>query len=115
MILNLRQPANDSNQDIVRLQSELFAEFMPAALPLSKWFSVEAQRNNGKLFSSTNSKLLVNLFALLFADNDYPISSYSRERLLNHEEEVRLRPAVVTVKDVAMIGVNETAPPRPSE
>src|SRR5574338_79132 len=70
---------------------------------------VEPERNHSDLSTAPDAKLLANLDALLFADNDQTICNHAREQSFNHQKQSRSVATVVTVKNVPVIRVHKLA------
>src|SRR5260370_19622326 len=106
-ILGFSQAPDDAAQSFVSRNLELSPQAWPSLLPIRKRTRVDAQRDHGELPTPTDTKLFVDLAELLSANDDDAIRGQSRQQSLNAEKQARLRPAVITVKDLSAVSMHK--------
>src|SRR5439155_16469304 len=84
----------------------------PAGGRAAQLVDVDPQRHDDELLPPPDAELLVNLAKLLLAQHDESIAVEASQHPLNENEEARFPPAVVTVKDMAVVRVYESAAAR---
>src|SRR2546425_1953966 len=115
MILDFRESPNDPNQDIVFISLQFCARARTTFFPIGVHAHVDAEWDHGELFRGPDAKVFVYLPTLLMADHDNSIGYDARQNLLDRQKQSRLKRAIITVEDVAMICVHETTSAGPSE
>src|SRR6185295_2164659 len=96
-------------QNCLRIYANFATEFFPASCISVKYVEVKSQRNYRELLPFSNSKPLTNLHCLLLTNNYNSIGGELREDLFDQHKQARFHPAVVTMKNVSMVRVNEFA------
>src|SRR5712692_967658 len=105
MILDFRESASNANQEIVFISRQFCARARTTVFPIGVHAQVDAEWDHGELFRGSDAKVFVYLPTLLMADHDNSIGYHARQNLLDHQEQSRLKWAIITVEDVAMIRV----------
>src|SRR5262245_55645774 len=91
--------------------AQFLAKRIATLVPIFIDAEIDSQRNDGKLIAPSNAKIFVDLFALLIADYHDPIGGQLSKQSFDCEKKSSLVPAVITVKDVTVIGVHKAATP----
>ena len=112
MILDFGESADNSHQNIARSQAELFPKRPSAFFPVSKHTEVESQGYYSELMGAANSKFPVDLPSLLLTDNDDAVRYQKCQGSFYRQEETGLERSVITVEDVPVVSVHETASSR---
>src|SRR5262245_43398910 len=73
-----------------------------------------SQRYHNKLIAPPDATPPVNLLALLRADSHDAVGGHSGQQSFDAEKQAGLVPAVITVKDMTVVGMHKPATPRPS-
>src|SRR6266571_6278324 len=115
MILDFRESSNNPNQNIVFISLQFCAGDRATFFPFCVHAHVDAEWDHSELFRCSDAKGFVNLPTLLMAYHDNSIGYDARQKLLDHQKQSRLKRAIITVEDVAMICVHEMTSARSSE
>ena len=107
MILDFRESANDANQNIVFISLQFCARDRTTFFPIGVHAHVDAEWDHGELFGCSDAKAFVYLPTLLMAYHDDPIGYQARQTFLDGQKQPRLPRAVVAVKNVPMISMDE--------
>src|ERR1041384_4884058 len=113
MILYFGQPAHDADENLFGTRGNISAQTRSALVPIRVNIQVDTERNHSELFAPPDVKLLVDFLSLLFTDN-YDSVRHAREHAFDRQKDSRFGDAVITVKDVPVICVNEAARTRSS-
>src|ERR1041384_309021 len=103
MVLCLCQASDDADQNRVIGNAKLVTKLRAPRCMVREQSEIESERNHFELIAASDTKLLTNLDALLFANHDQSIGDQPRQQSFNREEQSRSTAPVIAVKDVAMI------------
>src|SRR5437763_50729 len=104
MMLDLAQPPDDADGYLVIRNAQFFSQ---SAATLFHLVEIEAERHDAKLRGTPDAEALADFLPLLFADDNDAIRTQPRQRPLDGNKQTRLCRAIIAVKDVAVISVND--------
>src|SRR5205814_5571938 len=104
--------ADDADDRRVVVDAELAPQLLPRGGVAANGCEIDSERHDRELLGPADAEPVAYLMKLLLAQHQEAIRVQPRQRFLDGEEEPRLQPAVVTVKDVAVIRVDEAASSR---
>ena len=86
MVLDLCQATDDADQNRVVGNTKLVAKLCASRSVIGEETEIESQRNHFDLPRSSDAKLLADLNALLFTDNNQPIGNELRQESFDREK-----------------------------
>ncbi len=115
VVLDLGEPADDADQDVVLASAQFVADDVAAPRPVVKGTQVQAEGDHRELVPATDAKLLMDFLELLGANYHNTIRHRPRQDFFDRQEKPGFPAAVIAVEDVAVIRVDHATRPWPPQ